>query len=124
MFTGLIERVGTIAKLEIVGDSRRLTVEIGDDNYLHDAQMGESIAVNGVCLTVIEYSNAGENHTFAVEAVEETMRRTSLGKLQIGSRVNLERAKLLRCVTETGARKISCRRGMTAIASFYATSKG
>ena len=94
MFTGLIERVGKIDNITAVGESRRLTIAVGD-NYLHDAQIGESIAVNGVCLTVIEYSNDGETHSFAVEAVEETMRRTSLGKLQIGSRVNLERAMLM-----------------------------
>ena len=90
MFTGLIERVGTIGNIETVGDSRRLTVEIGDDDYLQDAQIGESIAVNGVCLTVIESSKS----QFSVEAIEETMRRTNLGRLQIGSRVNLERALL------------------------------
>ncbi len=93
MFTGLIERVGQIDNITSAGESRRITIAVGD-NYLHDAQMGESIAVGGVCLTVIEYSNDGENHNFAVEAIEETMRRTSLGKLQIGSRVNLERAML------------------------------
>ncbi len=93
MFTGLIERVGQIDNITSVGDARRLTIAVSD-SYLHDAQMGESIAVNGVCLTVIEYSNDSDNHSFAVEAVEETMRRTSLGKLQIGGRVNLERALL------------------------------
>lgn len=90
MFTGLIERVGTIEKVEEIGDSRRLTLGVEDDVWLSDAQMGESISVNGVCLTVIEYSN----RSFAVEAVEETMRRTNLGRQSAGSRVNLERALL------------------------------
>lgn len=90
MFTGLIERVGTIETIEEIGDSRRLVIGVQDDLWLNDAQIGESISVNGVCLTVIEYSN----RTFAVEAVEETMRRTNLGRLAEGSRVNLERALL------------------------------
>ena len=90
MFTGLIERVGTIETIQEIGDSRRLVIGVEDDQWLNDAQMGESISVNGVCLTVIEYSN----RSFAVEAVEETMRRTNLGRLAEGSRVNLERALL------------------------------
>ena len=90
MFTGLIERVGTIETIEEIGDSRRLVIGVQDDLWLNDAQMGESISVSGVCLTVIEYSN----RAFAVEAVEETMRRTNLGRLAKGSRVNLERALL------------------------------
>lgn len=90
MFTGLIERVGTIETIQEIGDSRRLVIGVEDDQWLSDAQMGESISVNGVCLTVIEYSN----RSFAVEAVEETMRRTNLGRLAEGSRVNLERALL------------------------------
>ncbi len=90
MFTGLIERIGTIEKLEEVGESRRLTIGVEDDAWLSDAQIGESISVNGVCLTVIEYSK----RTFVVEAVEETMRRTTLGRQKVGSRVNLERALL------------------------------
>ena len=90
MFTGLIERVGTIETIQEIGDSRRLVISVGDDLWLSDAQIGESISVNGVCLTVIEFSN----RSFAVEAVEETMRRTNLGRLAKGSRVNLERALL------------------------------
>lgn len=90
MFTGLIERVGTIEKVEVSGDSRRLTISVEDDAWLSDAQIGESISVNGVCLTVIEYSKS----SFAVEAIEETMRRTNLGRQVVGNRVNLERALL------------------------------
>ena len=90
MFTGLIERVGTIQTIEKIGDSRRLVIGVEDDVWLSDAQIGESISVNGVCLTVIEYSKS----SFAVEAVEETMRRTNLGRQKVGSRVNLERALL------------------------------
>lgn len=88
MFTGLVERVGIIEEIAPVGDARRLKIAVTDDDYLRDAQIGESISVNGCCLTAVEL---GERH-FVAQAVEETMRRTSLGQKRQGSRVNLERA--------------------------------
>ncbi|HVF09476.1 MAG TPA: riboflavin synthase [Abditibacteriaceae bacterium] len=88
MFTGLIERIGRIEESTPRGDARRLVIAVDDDAYLSDAVMGESISVNGICLTVVEL----EPRRFAVEAVEETMRRTALGSKEIGAPVNLERA--------------------------------
>ncbi len=92
MFTGLVERVGTIARIEEKrgedGLSRRLLIDSGDSEYLRDAVIGESISVNGTCLTATEISGS----TFWVEAVEETMCRTTLGQKAQHSRVNLERA--------------------------------
>ena len=92
MFTGLVERVGTITRIEEKksGDelSRRFLIDCGDPKYLQDAVVGESISVNGTCLTATEI----EGSAFWVEAVEETMRRTTLGQKVQGSRVNLERA--------------------------------
>lgn len=92
MFTGLVERVGIIARIEEKGSgddlSRRFLIGCGDPEYLEDAQVGESISVNGTCLTATEIEGSG----FWVEAVEETMRRTTLGQKREGSRVNLERA--------------------------------
>ncbi len=92
MFTGLVERVGSIARIEEKrgedGLSSRFLIDCGDLKYLQDAQVGESIAVNGTCLTATEISGSA----FWVEAVEETMRRTTLGQKAQGSRVNLERA--------------------------------
>lgn len=88
MFTGLIETIGTIEEIEVLGEARKIRIRLADDEYLRDAQIGESIAVNGTCLTVTEYSQ----NSFAVDAVEETLRRTTLGKLKIGDRVNIERA--------------------------------
>jgi riboflavin synthase len=73
-----------------LGNARRLTLRVEDEDYLRDAVIGESISTNGVCLT----ATALTAQTFAVEAVEETMRRTTLGRLTVGSRVNLERALL------------------------------
>jgi riboflavin synthase len=88
MFTGLVEIIGTIEKIEERGDARTLTIGVGDQEYLQDVVLGESIAVSGVCLTVTSF----ESSRFTAEAVEETMRRTTLGEKTQGSRVNLERA--------------------------------
>ena len=88
MFSGIVERLATIQEITAEGDARRVTIAVDDDEYLQDAQIGESIAVNGCCLTAIEL---GPRH-FVVQAVEETMRRTTLGLKSADSKVNLERA--------------------------------
>ena len=88
MFSGLVERIGTIEEITAHGDARRVVIGVPDDEYLSDAKNGESIAVNGCCLTAIEL---GARH-FVAEAIEETMRRTTLGLKSVGSKVNLERA--------------------------------
>ncbi|HEX8834954.1 MAG TPA: riboflavin synthase, partial [Abditibacteriaceae bacterium] len=90
MFTGLVECIGTLKNIEVVGDARRLTVGVPDETYLADVQLGESISVGGICLTVTSFTP----RSFDVVAVEETLRRTALGGKQVGSRVNLERALL------------------------------
>ncbi|GAB3098269.1 riboflavin synthase [Lysobacter terrae] len=87
MFTGIIEGVGRIASLESRGGDVRLKVDVGSLPF--DAvQLGESIAVNGVCLTVIEFDAA----SFAADASTETLALTTLGTLHAGAQVNLERA--------------------------------
>ena len=86
MFTGLVEEQGRVAALDPVGDGIRL--RISAKTVLDDIEIGASIAVNGVCLTVVEFTDDG----FAVDAVPETMERTSLGELDLGSTVNLERS--------------------------------
>ncbi len=88
MFTGLVEKVGEVQEIEAVGDARLLKIGIDDEAYLDDAQIGESIAVSGTCLTVTSF---GADY-FVTEAVEETLRRTTIGGLQVGDSVNLERA--------------------------------
>ena len=94
MFTGLVECIGTIERIEEVGQgadaARRLTIGVEDDDYLRDAAIGESISVSGTCLTAVGLTP----RAFVVQAVEETMRRTTLGQKAIGARVNLERAML------------------------------
>jgi len=87
MFTGIIEGVGRLAALERRGGDVRLTVEVGSLPF--DAvQLGESIAVNGVCLTVIEFDAS----SFAADASNETLALTTLGALNVGDTLNLERA--------------------------------
>lgn len=86
MFTGLVEELGYVAALEPIGDGIRL--RLAAMTVMDDIEMGASIAVNGVCLTVVEF----DSEHFAIDAVPETMDRTSLGSLEVGSTVNLERA--------------------------------
>jgi riboflavin synthase len=86
MFTGIIETVGTIAAIEPAGGLTRLVVEA--PAIQEGVRIGDSIAVNGACLTV----TAVEAGRFAFDAIAETLARTSLGDLRPGSRANLERA--------------------------------
>lgn len=88
MFTGLVEEVGTVVAVEPEGDSARLTVS--GVLVTSDAVRGSSIAVNGVCLTVTD--DAPSDGAFTVDVMAETLRRSSLGSLRAGDRVNLERA--------------------------------
>jgi riboflavin synthase len=85
MFTGIVERVGTVAAVADAGGLRRLTIEVGE--ALGAIEIGDSIAVNGVCLTAVA---AGEGRV-AVEAVPETLERSNLGRLGAGDPVDLER---------------------------------
>jgi riboflavin synthase len=86
MFTGIVEELGRVVDLVRVAQSARLTVE--GPLVTADATHGASIAVNGVCLTVVEH---GEGR-FTVDVMAETLDRTSLGDLEPGDPVNLERA--------------------------------
>jgi riboflavin synthase len=87
MFTGIIEELGTVESLDLLdGDSARLTIR--GPRVTEDAAHGASIAVNGCCLTVVEYGGG----LFTADVMRETLQRTSLGGLEKGSPVNLERA--------------------------------
>jgi len=86
MFTGIIEELGVISKLELRPDSAQLTVR--GAKVLEGTRVGDSIAVNGVCLTVIRL--AGQE--FTVDIMAETLAKTILAELKPGDRVNLERA--------------------------------
>ena len=86
MFTGIIEEIGTIRSLSFAGRSG--TIAVKAKKVLEGTRIGDSIAVNGVCLTVTALKPDG----FTADVMAETVRRTGLGTLIPGSRVNLERA--------------------------------
>ena len=85
MFTGIVEELGEVLDITDLGDSVRLTVR--GPRVVEDAGHGDSIAVNGVCLTVVESDGSG----FTADVMQETLDRSSLGALRAGSPVNLER---------------------------------
>ncbi|NNL67857.1 MAG: riboflavin synthase [Myxococcales bacterium] len=86
MFTGIIETVGSVVSVEVRGELAQLEVEA--PAILEGVRIGDSIAVNGTCLTVTRI----EPPRLSFDAVRETLEKTSLGALEAGSRVNLERA--------------------------------
>jgi riboflavin synthase len=86
MFTGIIEELGSVVALEDQGDAVRLTVQ--GPLVTSDAGEGDSIAVNGCCLTVV----TTEDGAFTADVMHETLAKTSLGAFEPGTRVNLERA--------------------------------
>lgn len=89
MFTGIIEELGTVKRVQNGRDSSVLT--IGARQVLQDTKIGDSISTNGVCLTV---TDMGSDY-FMADVMAETLRRSSLGQLKVGSTVNLERALTL-----------------------------
>jgi riboflavin synthase len=86
MFTGIIEVLGRVEELRTEGTSARLVVRAPE--LVSDLRIGDSVAVNGVCLTVTECRDG----RLGFDAVAETLEKTALGELQVGSEVNLERA--------------------------------
>lgn len=87
MFTGIVEELGEVTGKEDLADSARFTVR--GPLVTSDAGHGDSIAVNGVCLTVVDLLDGG---SFTADVMHETLSRSSLGGLDVGSAVNLERA--------------------------------
>jgi riboflavin synthase len=87
MFTGIVEELGEVTARDVLSDSARLTIR--GAVVTADAGHGDSIAVNGVCLTVAELLPDGQ---FTADVMAESLNRSNLGDLQVGSRVNLERA--------------------------------
>lgn len=100
MFTGIIESVGRVARLEPKGSDARIFVETGKLD-LGDVQLGDSIAVNGVCLTAVELPGNG----FVADVSGETLSRTAFSQLKVGSAVNLEKA--LTPTTRLGGHMVS-----------------
>ena len=86
MFTGIVEEIGTISNIQRTGESFVLTIEA--KRILEDVHLGDSIAVNGVCLTVTSFTG----NRFSVDVMPETVKASSLNMVKRGSKVNLERA--------------------------------
>ncbi len=86
MFTGIVEEIGTVVSISKGVQSSKLTLQ--GDVIFEDMHIGDSIAVNGVCLTVTTKTS----NTFTVDVMAETLRRSSLGSLTNGGKVNMERA--------------------------------
>jgi riboflavin synthase len=88
MFTGIIETLGKITQLESEGGNLHITIS---SSLTHELKIDQSIAHNGVCLTVVEI----DGPTYTVTAIEETLQKTNLDELKIGDAINLERAMIL-----------------------------
>ncbi len=84
MFSGIVESTGVVKKIQQLNSNIQFTIECP---FTHELKIDQSIAHNGVCLTVV----AIDNNEYAVTAIDETLQRTNLGGWQIGTRVNLER---------------------------------
>lgn len=89
MFTGIIEEIGKIKQIK--RGNRSVTLEVEAEKVLVNSNVGDSIATNGVCLTVTSMTD----RSFRADVMPETMNRTTLGELKVGDRVNLERALCL-----------------------------
>src|SRR6478735_2822772 len=88
MFTGLVEALGTVVSLESIGDQARLTLDLP---FAGELALGDSVAINGCCLTVAEFTPDG----VAFDLLAQTLRVTSIGTLAKDSLVNLERAMMV-----------------------------
>jgi riboflavin synthase len=86
VFTGLVEEIGVLKVIGKGAKSAQLTINA--DKVLHEIKLGDSISTNGVCLTVVAFTN----NSFTVDVMPETMRRSNLKDLKPGSKINLERA--------------------------------
>lgn len=99
MFTGIIEELGKVTDLKVLPDSAQLTLE--GTKVLEGTQIGDSIAVNGICLTVVKM----QGNLFTVDVMAETLHKTNLKECSRGTRVNLERA--LQLSTRLGGHLVS-----------------
>lgn len=86
MFTGIIEEIGTVKSISMATASAKINISC--KKILEDIHLGDSIAVNGICLTVTAFGDSN----FSADVMHETLNRSSLGKLKAGAPVNLERA--------------------------------
>lgn len=89
MFTGIIEAIGTIKAININGQGARLVIATNNLD-MNDVKLGDSIATNGICLTVVDF----DQHSYSVDVSNETLNRTGFAHYKVGMQVNLEKAML------------------------------
>lgn len=89
MFTGIIEAVGKIKAVNINADGARIEVAVGKLD-MSDVKLGDSIATNGICLTVVDF----DSHSYSADVSTETLKRSGFANYQVGQSVNLEKAML------------------------------
>jgi len=96
MFTGLIQTIGTLKSKEDRGGDQRLQFKMTDTEFLTSAAIGDSIACNGCCLTVVEFVQSNNRRTgFSADVSQETLKLTSLGHLELSDIVNFEKSLTL-----------------------------
>jgi len=93
MFTGIIEAVGTIKAINVNAQGARLVIDTNSLD-MSDVKLGDSIATNGICLTVVDFDNGKGNGSYSADVSNETLQRTGFANYQVGSKVNLEKAML------------------------------
>lgn len=93
MFTGIIEAVGSIKAINVNAQGARLVIATNSLD-MSDVKLGDSIATNGICLTVVDFDDAKENGSYSADVSNETLQRTGFSNYQVGSKVNLEKAML------------------------------
>ncbi|PKI13938.1 riboflavin synthase [Colwellia sp. 12G3] len=93
MFTGIIEAIGTIKAINVNAQGARLVIATNSLD-MSDVKLGDSIATNGICLTVVDFNNVKGNGSYSADVSNETLQRTGFASYQVGSKVNLEKAML------------------------------
>jgi riboflavin synthase len=93
MFTGIIEAVGSIKAINVNAQGARLVIATNNLD-MGDVKLGDSIATNGICLTVVDFDGTKGNGSYSADVSNETLQRTGFANYQVGSKVNLEKAML------------------------------
>lgn len=93
MFTGIIEAVGNIKAININAKGARLVIDTNNLD-MSDVKLGDSIATNGICLTVVDFDSSKNNGSYSADVSNETLQRTGFANYQVGWKVNLEKAML------------------------------
>jgi riboflavin synthase len=93
MFTGIIEAVGAIKAINVNAQGARLVIATNSLD-MSDVKLGDSIATNGICLTVVDFENTQGAGSYSADVSNETLQRTGFASYQVGSKVNLEKAML------------------------------